>query len=155
PCDEAHVRYRKLSLPAPAAPGYPTQGNVGRFRVTRSGLEPKKRRKRPTPLAFLSLRGSLMTRKIMTLFILIMPSVAVALAPHDLTRDLRVTGESGGDFFGWSISRAGDVNRDGKMDLLIGAPTNDDRFAFGGRVYLYLGPFKESLSTLDADAVFD
>src|SRR5262245_819042 len=96
-----------------------------------------------------------MTRKFMTLFVLLMPSVAVALAPHDLTHDLRVTGESGGDFFGWSISRAGDVNHDGKMDLLIGAPTNDARFGFAGRVYLFLGPFTESLSTLDADGVFD
>jgi hypothetical protein len=96
-----------------------------------------------------------MPRNILSLFVLLFPSVAVAQDPRGLTHVLRITGENGGDLFGWSISRAGDVNHDGKMDLLIVAPAYDVRFGFAGRTYLFLGPFAESLSASDAAAVFD
>lgn len=42
-----------------------------------------------------------------------------------------------GSGFGWSLGAAGDVNRDGRADLLIGAPFEGE----GGRVYLLKGMF--------------
>ena len=34
----------------------------------------------------------------------------------------RVDGPFGGDYFGWALSRVGDVNNDGQDDLVVGAP---------------------------------
>jgi hypothetical protein len=46
-------------------------------------------------------------------------------------------GGQAGDEFGWSVSGAGDVNNDGRADVIIGAPGADNG---KGKAYVYLGP---------------
>jgi hypothetical protein len=56
----------------------------------------------------------------------------------DTTADLIISGETQNNFFGGSLTNAGDVNNDGYDDILIGASGYDilDNF---GRAYLYFG----------------
>jgi hypothetical protein len=53
--------------------------------------------------------------------------------------DVNYTGEGVGDQFGFSVSDAGDVNNDGKDDVIIGAPYNDDSGTDAGKAYIYIG----------------
>jgi FG-GAP repeat protein len=66
----------------------------------------------------------------------------------------RFAGVSAGDAFGWSVSSAGDVDRDHHADVLIGAPQ-----AFGavgpGYATIYSGRTYEPIRTLAGDAVGD
>lgn len=57
----------------------------------------------------------------------------------DAKPDLYLTGEAPGDLFGVSVASAGDVNRDGFPDLIVGAHENDAMGANAGRAYLYFG----------------
>ncbi len=41
--------------------------------------------------------------------------------------------------FGWSVSTAGDVNRDGYQDIIVGAPTFQNGQASEGAVFVFLG----------------
>ncbi len=41
--------------------------------------------------------------------------------------------------FGWSISTAGDVNKDGYRDIIVGAPTYSNGQASEGAIYVFLG----------------
>lgn len=52
---------------------------------------------------------------------------------HDLV------GAAQGDFFGSAVSSAGDVNRDGRTDILVGAELNGDAGAQAGKAYVYSG----------------
>ncbi len=52
---------------------------------------------------------------------------------------LTLTGEAAGDGFGIGVADAGDVNRDGHADLIIGAWQHASAAWSGGRVYLYSG----------------
>lgn len=65
-----------------------------------------------------------------------------------------LTGEAAGDFFGWEISSAGDVNDDGFADVIVGA-----RFTTGGsnagRAYVYSGIDGVLLYTLDGESSGD
>jgi len=47
-----------------------------------------------------------------------------------------LTGEVSSDFFGWSVSTAGDVNNDGFADVIVGAKGYSSNT---GRAYIYLG----------------
>jgi hypothetical protein len=58
-------------------------------------------------------------------------------ATPDAVADLALIGEASGDYYGWSVSSAGDVNSDGRDDLLVGANQNDAGGTNAGRVYLY------------------
>ena len=49
------------------------------------------------------------------------------------------TGQAAGDYFGWAISTAGDVNGDGYDDIIIGAYNNDAGGNNAGRAYIYFG----------------
>ncbi len=51
----------------------------------------------------------------------------------------RIIAKNGGDCVGYSVSSAGDINGDGLMDLLIGAPTADTGFADAGKTYVVFG----------------
>jgi len=53
--------------------------------------------------------------------------------------DASFWGEDAGDYSGWSVASAGDVNGDGYDDFLIGAFFNDDGGDYAGQTYLILG----------------
>jgi hypothetical protein len=53
--------------------------------------------------------------------------------------DASFWGEDTGDYSGWSVASAGDVNGDGRDDFLIGAYGDDDGGSFAGQTYLILG----------------
>jgi len=57
----------------------------------------------------------------------------------DTSPDVVLRGQSSYDSFGYSVSGAGDVNRDGYDDVIVGAPYNDAGGAETGRAYLFLG----------------
>ena len=52
------------------------------------------------------------------------------------TPDITFTGEASGNFFGYSVSAAGDVNGDGYSDIIIGAYGNNSST---GKAYVYFG----------------
>jgi FG-GAP repeat protein len=56
---------------------------------------------------------------------------------------LHGTGGNAGDFFGWSVSGAGDVNADGLDDLIVGAPSAEPGgYLAAGSTYVYsFNPF--------------
>ena len=56
-------------------------------------------------------------------------------------------GEAAGDQFGWEGRNAGDVNGDGKADLVISAPYKDVDGANAGKIYVYSGASGELLFT--------
>ncbi|HET8675879.1 MAG TPA: VCBS repeat-containing protein, partial [Blastocatellia bacterium] len=60
---------------------------------------------------------------------------------------LTLTGEAAGDGFGIGVADAGDVNRDGHADLIIGAWQHASAALSGGRVYLYSGKDGSLLQT--------
>jgi hypothetical protein len=57
----------------------------------------------------------------------------------DGSQSRKFSGEIGGDRFGWSVSAAGDMNRDGIDDFVVGAPYYDGPVVDSGRAYLFLG----------------
>ena len=64
--------------------------------------------------------------------------------------DAKLIGERGGDYAGYAVSTAGDVNADGYEDIAVGA------FFAGhasGTTYVVLGPVSGNLSLADADAI--
>ena len=71
--------------------------------------------------------------------------------------DASFTGETAGDWSGWSISGAGDVNNDGYADILIGAYKNSESGSFTGQTYLILGNssgWSTDMKLSEADASF-
>lgn len=60
------------------------------------------------------------------------------------------TGFATGDFFGSAVASAGDVDRDGRDDVLVGAELADARGTDSGRAYVFSGRTYELLLTLDA-----
>jgi len=48
-------------------------------------------------------------------------------------------GEAAGDYFGFSVATAGDVNGDGYDDVIVGANENDGGGSNAGEVYVYRG----------------
>ena len=55
----------------------------------------------------------------------------VQLSSLSATNGFKISGEAYGDFSGYSVSSAGDVNGDGFDDLIIGAPWARDRKSVG------------------------
>ena len=60
-------------------------------------------------------------------------------ASMDNTPDVEMTGEAEEDFFGCSVSTAGDVNGDGFSDVIVGAYGNDEAGSSSGKAYIYFG----------------
>jgi hypothetical protein len=58
----------------------------------------------------------------------------------DNIADVVLTGEAAGDFFGSSVSTAGDVNGDGYSDVIVGALISMmQAVTSAGRAYIYFG----------------
>jgi hypothetical protein len=57
----------------------------------------------------------------------------------DNIADVILTGAASGDYFGESVSNAGDVNGDGYFDVIVGAKDNDAAGSDAGRAYIYFG----------------
>jgi len=53
--------------------------------------------------------------------------------------DVVLVGENADDWFGQSVSAAGDLNGDGFDDLIVGAPYNDDAGNAAGKAYIFHG----------------
>lgn len=68
---------------------------------------------------------------------------------------LTLTGEAVGDQFGYAVAGAGDVDRDGRADVVVGAPCNDARGADGGRVYVHSGRDGHLIRIVEAEAAGD
>jgi len=71
--------------------------------------------------------------------------------------DASFLGEADGDVLGARIARAGDVNGDGRADLLIASHMNDEGGTDAGQVYLVLGRqsgWSMDESVVNADASF-
>ena len=85
-------------------------------------------------------------------------STVVAAGTFNLSlADAAFVGENAGDTSGCSVSSAGDVDGDGKDDLLVGAYNNSDGGGSGGKTYLFLGSTVTTGGTFDlslADAAF-
>ncbi|MGD8782055.1 MAG: integrin alpha, partial [Ignavibacteria bacterium] len=62
----------------------------------------------------------------------------------DAEADVTMTGENEDDYFGWSVSGAGDVNGDNIDDVIVGAYRYN---TYRGRAYIYYGG-----SSMDSDA---
>lgn len=60
-------------------------------------------------------------------------------AGADAVADLTLTGDAAGDFLGAAVSSAGDVNRDGYSDVVVGAHRNGVGGVDAGRAYVYYG----------------
>jgi hypothetical protein len=59
--------------------------------------------------------------------------------------------EAAGDQAGMAVGDAGDVDADGRGDLLVGAPAHSGGVAYGGAAYLVLGPCSGSMDLGSAD----
>jgi hypothetical protein len=57
----------------------------------------------------------------------------------DNIADVTFIGAGLRDYFGYSVSGAGDLNRDGYDDVIVGAPDNDENGSSAGRAYIYFG----------------
>ncbi len=60
-------------------------------------------------------------------------------APADNVADLKIFGTGGGEYFGSSLSSAGDMNNDGWLDIAIGSMFNNTGKADSGAVYILFG----------------
>jgi hypothetical protein len=60
-------------------------------------------------------------------------------ATMDSTPDVILYGEFDDDEFGVSVAGAGDVNKDGFDDVIVGADTNDNNDPDAGAAYIYFG----------------
>ncbi len=63
-----------------------------------------------------------------------------------------ITGQANGDKAGIAVARAGDVDGDGTIDLLVGACGEDSGGSSAGMAYLLLGPISGSVGLSSADA---
>ena len=73
-----------------------------------------------------------------SLLIFILCATNIVFSQIKEEKILTITGENSGDFFGYSVSRAGDVNGDGIDDVIIGAYRNDAVYNLSGRAYIFL-----------------
>ncbi len=64
-------------------------------------------------------------------------------------------GDSPGDFFGWSVSGAGDVNADGFDDVVVGAPQDDNNGFSSGSARIFSGVDGSILYTFAGDSEQD
>ena len=76
----------------------------------------------------------------------------------DAVADLTLIGPAFNEGFGLSVAGAGDVNGDGNLDVIVGAPFNDSNGTDAGRAYVYfLGPGSDSFAdmVINGGSAFD
>lgn len=78
-------------------------------------------------------------RPAVTCLSLFLLSAPVRLPAADLALQQSWCGEKPGDQFSFSMTEVGDVNKDGLVDVVIGANVNDAGAPAGGKAYLHLG----------------
>ncbi len=66
--------------------------------------------------------------------------------------DTTFLGQNDHDWFGYSVSSAGDFNGDGMDDVIIGAPHNNYRGTFSGSTYIFFGKQTGIINTPDINA---
>ncbi len=64
---------------------------------------------------------------------------ALVLSGKDGRAILAFAGDSTGDRFGWSVGSAGDVNADGAIDFVVGAPLDDPAGNGSGSAFVFSG----------------
>jgi len=75
-------------------------------------------------------------------------------AAADSLADLGWNGEAANDLFGWSVAGVGDLDGDGRGDLLVGALQSSASGYLAGRAYVYRGGVVSPvLATLEAEEV--
>ncbi len=65
--------------------------------------------------------------------------------------NVKLIGEDAGDHLGNGVSKVGDVNNDGIVDVIVGAPNDDDGGSNAGAAYIFYGSATLS-SPIDASA---
>jgi hypothetical protein len=68
--------------------------------------------------------------------------------------DAKIVGQAAGDSLGYAIGSAGDLNGDGRSDLLVGAPYNDAGGEQAGAAWTLLDPLFAAID-YDCDGVVD
>ncbi len=84
---------------------------------------------------------------------------SIALGSLNGSAGFRLTGVAAGDYAGWSVSGAGDVDGDGFADLLVGALNADPTGSNSGAAYVVFGgaggfPASIALGSLNGSAGF-
>jgi hypothetical protein len=67
------------------------------------------------------------------------------------TADLKLVGESEGDYAGLGLAVLGDLDADGLADLLLGAPGNNELGSDAGKAYVVLGRQLRNTDALDLE----
>ena len=65
--------------------------------------------------------------------------------------DAKLTGEASGGLAGWSVDGAGDINRDGYADIIVGAQGVEGEGVESGVAYIVFGPVEGEQSLAQAD----
>ncbi|HUU44279.1 MAG TPA: M28 family peptidase [Acidobacteriota bacterium] len=83
------------------------------------------------------------------------PGYATIFSGQTGTEIRTLVGENGGDFFGYAVAGAGDVNDDGLLEVIIGAPYHDAYGDYTGRVYIRTALFDLYTHTLTGQSARD
>jgi len=84
------------------------------------------------------------------------PGRAYVYSGRDGALLMTLTGEAPKDWFGSAVAAAGDVNRDGYDDVMVGAMCNDAGTFNAGRVYVFYGrsgPYPVTIPAANADRI--